>query len=124
MYNSPFDGVNNRTYGLPWWAATSSKINFSDPNYLVNEDGTIEGAAITLLRTGSTSNLSTVDVMLNDGTATGGLDYGNSTQTITFAANQTSATVTIPIYDDDLVEGTEDLYLTLTNPVRELRSAR
>jgi Ca2+-binding RTX toxin-like protein len=105
-----------QSYGLAWWAEGFTKISFSAPNYKVNENGTVVGSEITLLRTGDTSGTSTVNVAFADGTATGGADYSNSTQTITFAANQTRATVTVPISDDRLVENTENLTLKLINP--------
>jgi hypothetical protein len=133
-----FDG-NNLTYGLAWWAgsdsatpkppepptppkppgspkpSSSTQVEFSAPTYQINEDGTVIGVEVTIARTGDTSITSTVDVVLTDGSATGGSDYDNSTQTITFDPNQTTATVSVPIADDTLVESTEDLLLTLAN---------
>ncbi len=103
-------------YGLAWWAEGFIKVGFSASNYKVNENGTVVGSEITLLRTGDTSGTSTVNVSFANGTATGGADYGNTTQTVFFAANQTRATVTVPINDDSLVENTENLTMTLINP--------
>ena len=97
-------------------------FNFSQPNYQVNEDGTVVGANITINRTGIALGKSTVDVKLSNGSATGGatlgdgIDFTFTTQTITFPANQTTATLTVPINNDSLVEPTENLTLTLANP--------
>ncbi|MCL1470075.1 Calx-beta domain-containing protein, partial [Argonema antarcticum] len=93
-----------------------SSIQFSQANYQVNEDGTIVGIAITLNRTGVTTGTSNIDVQLANGTATGGTDFNNSTIPIIFAANETSKTVVVPITEDSLVEGNENLTLTLANP--------
>ncbi|MFB2894946.1 DUF4347 domain-containing protein, partial [Aerosakkonemataceae cyanobacterium BLCC-F50] len=91
-------------------------VNFSQATYQVNEDGTVIGAAVTINRTGDISSLGSVQVQLSNGTATGGTDFNNTTQTINFLANETSKTVTIPITDDTLLEGNENLSLTLANP--------
>ncbi|MFB2968178.1 Calx-beta domain-containing protein, partial [Aerosakkonema sp. BLCC-F183] len=91
-------------------------VAFSQANYQVNENGTVVGVAIAINRTGDTSSTSSVQVQLTNGTATGGADFNNATQTITFAANETSKIVTVPITDDSLFEGNENLTLTLVNP--------
>lgn len=101
-------------------ADATDEISFSDITYQVNENESI--AAITLRRTGDTGRASTVQVQLTDGTATGGtplgngVDFDNTTQTIEFEVGESSATVIIPINSDRLIEGSEDLTLTLLNP--------
>jgi len=52
---------------------------------------------------------------VNDGTATEGEDYTATSETITFAANETVKSVTIPILNDTNTEPDETLTLTLTN---------
>ncbi len=47
------------------------------------------------------------------GTATNGLDHNNICSIFTIPANQTSATLTITPIQDNLVEGTEALTLTI-----------
>jgi len=98
-------------------------VQFSVPTYQVNQDGTVVGAAVTITRTGDAANPGSVQLQLANGTATGGTqpfatgtDFDNTTQTINFAANETSKTVTIPINDDPTVEPNETLTLTLVNP--------
>ncbi|MFB2897894.1 beta strand repeat-containing protein, partial [Aerosakkonemataceae cyanobacterium BLCC-F50] len=91
-------------------------VQFSQATYQVNENGTVIGAALTINRTGLVNSAGSVDVQLTNGTATGGTDFNNTTQTINFASGETSHTVTIPITDDTLVEGNENLSLTLANP--------
>lgn len=91
-------------------------IEFSQGSYQVNENGTLEGVAIALTRSDDASGTSTVEVVLSDGTATGGEDFNSATQTIAFAADQKTVTLTVPITDDSIVEATENLTLTLANP--------
>ena len=97
-------------------------VEFSQATYQVSEDGSVEGVAITIDRTGDTSSTSNVQVQLRNGTARGGnqpfgdgIDFDNTTIPIEFATGQTTAVINIPINDDDLVEGTENLNLTLVN---------
>ncbi len=91
-------------------------LEFSQANYRVNEDGTIVGAEITINRTGDLSQVSTVEVELTEGTATAGEDFDDSLISVRFAANQRTATVTVPIVDDDLIEEDETFFLELINP--------
>ncbi|MCL1470136.1 Calx-beta domain-containing protein [Argonema antarcticum] len=91
-------------------------VEFSQANYQVNEDGTVVGATVTINRTGLTNSPGSVDVKFANGSATGGTDFTNTTQTINFASGDTSKTVTIPINDDNLVEGTENFTISLANP--------
>jgi len=49
------------------------------------------------------------------GTATSGTDYTALPGTVTIAANSSSATVDVPVKDDNLVEGDETVIMTLTN---------
>ena len=91
-------------------------VEFSQASYQVNEDGTVIGATVTLNRTGFTNSTGSVQVQFANGTATGGTDFTNTTQTINFASGDTSKTVTIPINDDILTEGTENFTISLANP--------
>jgi hypothetical protein len=89
-------------------------IQFSSPAYNVAEDaGT---ALITVLRTGETNSVLTVDYAANDGTAKTGADYAAQSATLRFAAGETNKTFTISILDDGLVEGDELLNVVLNNP--------
>jgi len=62
---------------------------------------------------------SSVDTVVNytlAGTALEGIDYTTvSPHTVTILAGQTTATITIPTLDDNLVEATETVIATLTS---------
>ncbi|MGK7900430.1 MAG: FG-GAP-like repeat-containing protein [Hormoscilla sp.] len=99
---------------------TAATVEFSQATYQVNEDGSFTSFDITINRSGDISGTSTVEVQLSDGTATGGtppeaVDFDNSTIALEFAPEQTTATIAIPINDDDIAEDTENLTLTLAN---------
>ena len=58
----------------------------------------------------------TVDYATSDGTAVAGADYTATSGTLTFAAGETTKTVSVPILDDSHDEGEETFTLTLSNP--------
>lgn len=59
----------------------------------------------------------TVDYATADGSATDGADYTSQSGTATILAGDTSATVDVPVLDDDTYEGDEDFTLDLSNAV-------
>ena len=70
--------------------------------------------AVTLDR--AASSTVTVDYATSDGTATAGEDYTSKSGTLSFAAGETSKTVSVAVLDDAHDEGNETLTLTLSNP--------
>lgn len=93
-----------------------STLQFSNPVYSVNEDGT-PVVAVTVTRTGSSTGAVSATVNLGDGSAVAPGDYTNNPITVNFADGDTTPKViTIPVIDDTLVEGDETVDLTLTNP--------
>ena len=79
------------------------------------EEGTDEtiGFAVSLSR--AASGAMTVDYATADGTATAGEDYSSTSGTLTFAAGETSKTVSVPVLDDVVDEGQETFTLRLSN---------
>ncbi len=88
-------------------------IRFATNSYTVSEAGT--NAIITLVRSNGLASGVTVDLLVEDGTATAGVDYSNITQTLTFNAGETNKKVLLPIYNNTIVDGTRTALLTLTN---------
>ncbi|MEL6225184.1 MAG: Calx-beta domain-containing protein, partial [Cyanobacteria bacterium J06627_8] len=94
--------------------AVPSLVEFSQPTFTLNEDGTVIGAEVTLTRDNDIIE-SEVQVSVAGGTATAGLDFTNVFPlTVTFAVGETTQTISIPVLDDALEEGTETLELNLT----------
>ena len=58
----------------------------------------------------------TVDYTTADGTATADMDYRTTSGTLTFAPGQTVKTVEVPVLADKHDEGTETVWLVLSNP--------
>ncbi|HEX8308136.1 MAG TPA: Calx-beta domain-containing protein, partial [Allosphingosinicella sp.] len=57
----------------------------------------------------------TIDYSTSDGTATAGSDYLAVSGQLSFAAGETSKTVSVPVIGDTVVEASETLTLTLSN---------
>ena len=92
----------------------SGAFQFSNATYAITENG--GAATITVTRSNGSAGSVSVNYATSNGSATAGSDYTTSTGTLTFAQGETSKTFTIPILNDTLVENTESLNLTLSNP--------
>jgi len=89
-------------------------VKFSAATYRVTEGA--GNASITVVRSGGTASGVTVAYATADGTAIAGADYVATSGTLTFKANQTSATIVVPILQDPLAEGNETFTVTLSPP--------
>jgi len=96
-------------------SGSAGTLAFSSPTYTVNENGT-PVSVVTITRTGGSNGTVSVTVTPTNGTASS-LDYNSAPQIITFGDGVTSKTVTIPIVDDTVIETTETINLTLSNPI-------
>ncbi|MGB7273146.1 MAG: Calx-beta domain-containing protein [Geitlerinemataceae cyanobacterium] len=92
-----------------------TNLQFSRPTFQVNEDGT-PIAAVTVVRTGISSIPASATITLTDGTASALTDYNSTPISIDFEIGETEKVVAIPIADDTILEPSETLNLTLSNP--------
>lgn len=99
--------------GLAAGTAPTGGVAFGAATYSASETG--QTVALNLLRTGGTAGALTVNLTATGGTATAD-DYSGLPLSVTFADGQTSATASIAITDDNLLEGDETLILGLSNP--------
>ncbi len=108
-----------------------ASVQFSIANYSLPEGGSVQ---VTVNRTGDTSTAVTVNYATSDtgpfapctaitGSASQYCDYEITGGTLSFAANETSKTLTPLSTDDAYVEGNETLTLTLSRPVRGILGA-
>jgi hypothetical protein len=88
-------------------------FNFSTTNYTSAESGS---KAIVITRSASTTAQSVTFATSDNGTASSGADYSSVSSVINFAIGETSKTVNIAVLPDQIVEGTESVNLTLSNP--------
>ncbi|MEG3436087.1 choice-of-anchor L domain-containing protein [Pannus brasiliensis CCIBt3594] len=91
------------------------------PELSINNVTVIEGdpnhpnAVLTVTLSAVSASDVTVDYVLISGTASAGSDYTNLSGTLTFAAGETSKTISIPILTDTSIEGTETFSVSLGN---------
>ena len=91
------------------------KFSIADASSVTEGDSPANLVFTVSLSAASTAQL-TVDYALS-GTATSGTDYtAPAGTTLTFAANSTSQTITVPVTDDTLDEVSETVVVTLSNP--------
>lgn len=107
-------------------SASASSFQFGATQVGVGEG---EGSAIiTVTRAGNTSapasvNFATDDSngptdcrQINSGQASARCDYKSTAGSLSFAAGETSKTITLPIIDDSRAEGTEKFIVVLSSP--------
>ncbi|MDA9778114.1 Ig-like domain-containing protein [Rubripirellula sp.] len=89
-------------------------LAFSQSSESVNEDdGTV---TLTVLRSGGSDGIVTVNYATANGSADGGQDYTAQSGTLTFADGETSQQIIIDITDDILIESNETFSVALTAP--------
>jgi len=90
-------------------------FQFETNNYFVAEDA---GAVLihVLRGTDDTNSSATVDIATTDATATNGLDYNGTTNTLMFAPGEQVKAISLPILNDGIKEGTKTFSITLSNP--------
>lgn len=115
------------SYSALWLtsAQTSSTIQFNAAAFSVNEGN--DRATLTVVRTGDTSGVASVEYMTLDnmnpvrcdvvsGSSHPWCDYSTRIDTLRFAGGEIQKTFTVPITNDAYVEGAETLNLSLLNP--------
>ncbi|MEG4849445.1 Calx-beta domain-containing protein, partial [Microcoleus sp. B5-D4] len=93
-----------------------STLQFSSGTFRIRENG-VAVLPVTVTRTGSSADAVSATVNLANGTAIASGDYIGTPIVVNFAAGDTTPkVVNLPIIDDTLVEGNENLNLSLVNP--------
>ncbi len=85
---------------------------------IANTTNGAEAGPVNGVMTITQSKVSTIDTVIAytvTGTATSGADYTALTGTVTILAGQTTATITIPVIDDAIVEGNETVIVTMNS---------
>jgi hypothetical protein len=110
--------VGNQAGALLTIVNDDCAISFSSSTYAVNEDTGLGAAVITFLRTGSTNNSASIDFLTTtNGTALPAVNYTPVSNTIVFAAGQTSAISPVPVIHDPTPQGDKTVSMVLTNPI-------
>jgi hypothetical protein len=91
-----------------------STVQFSSAYYLANENA--GQAVITVARTGDTSSALTVDYATSDGSAHANVRYQAASSTLTIPAGQSTASFSVQIINDSVVDFNQTVHLALSNP--------
>ena len=92
-------------------AATLPELSFASANITVNE--TAGTATLTVELDPASTETVTVDYTTSDENARAGVDYTATSGMLTFAANETSKTISVPILDDAAYDPTQRFRVTL-----------
>jgi hypothetical protein len=98
----------------------SPVVALAQSSYSVSEGAS--SVSVVVNRTGSTTGISTVAWTTANGSAVAGSDFGTAgsasqrSGTLSFAAGQTSKTITVPIINDTAVESSESFTVKLSSP--------
>ena len=68
-----------------------------------------------MTRSGATGNLISLNYATANGTASAGSDYTSGSNSISFAAGETSKTITVNVLDDSIAESSETFTVSLSN---------
>ncbi|RYX84047.1 hypothetical protein EON83_11950 [bacterium] len=99
-----------------WRLTQATNAVFSFQTNPVSVSETARSVTLTVTRSGNTTGTSTVNYTTSNGQATEPADYTKVGSFLTFTPGQTSKSITIPIIDDNIVEGPEDFFVTLSSP--------
>ncbi|MGZ8843358.1 MAG: Calx-beta domain-containing protein, partial [Pyrinomonadaceae bacterium] len=96
-------------------APSPGNLQFSvGSSYFVSEsDGAL---TVNITRTNGSAGAVTVNYATSNGSATAGSDYTAVSGTLQFGDGVTGQSFNVPITDDSVAEGTENVILTLSNP--------
>jgi hypothetical protein len=95
----------------------ANTFRFAQANYTVNEGAGSVTLTVNVVRSGDPAQEISVDFVTVDGSAKDGTKYTRTEGRLTFGANVTSQTITVPIIDEPFIEGTTDFSVVLSNPL-------
>jgi Ca2+-binding RTX toxin-like protein len=95
--------------------ANAPKITINNPATVI--EGIDTNSVFNVNLSASSPYPVTVNYTTTNQTAIAGSDYNTVTGTLTFAANQTTKTISVPLLNNNLNEPDETFVLTLSNPI-------
>jgi len=117
-----FVGISRNS--SPYFATKLVSPGVVDPTLSINDvtvnegdNGVLNAATFTVGLSAASQQTVSVLASTQSGTAIGGEDFGAGSLTITIDPGKTSQTITVFVKGDSEVEGTEQFFLNLSNPV-------
>jgi uncharacterized delta-60 repeat protein/uncharacterized repeat protein (TIGR01451 family) len=90
-----------------------SGLSFSSPVYSINENGISQ--TVTVLRTGYTNSVVSVDYSTANGSGVAGVNYIATSGTFNFTNGDTVKTFSVPVIDNGIADGDKTVLLSLAN---------
>jgi len=113
----------NRNNSLQFATTVVAPV-LADPTLSINDvtvnegdNGVLNAATFTVSLSAASQQTVSVLASTQSGTAIGGEDFGAGSLTLTIDPGKTSQTITVFVKGDSEVEGTEQFFLNLSNPV-------
>ncbi|MDE2445706.1 MAG: hypothetical protein KGO94_05980 [Alphaproteobacteria bacterium] len=106
-------GYSNLALTPPSFTVIDNDALVTIANGVTGNEAGPTSATFTVTQSGVSTTATTVSYSVS-GTATSGLDFTAPSGSVTIPAGSTTATITIPVIDDAVVEGNETLIVTLT----------
>ena len=118
--SNPTAGTVAETPGIVTITSTPGSLQISSDSYAVAENDATLSIVVMLDRLLAPNNFTgtvTVDYATSDGTAHAGVDYGAVSGTLTFPAefSQQTATISIPIFNNAVLDGDRTFFLALSD---------
>lgn len=104
-------GISTATLSI---TDNDASIGFNAAAYTAKESA--KSLTVTVKRTGAVNAPASVDFATSDGTASDGSDYTGVSGTLSFGANVSTRTFSVPLLTDTLDEPDETINLALSNP--------
>jgi hypothetical protein len=98
------------------FAQADPALSISDASLFEGDSGAF-GTEVEISLSAASAKTISVLVSTQPGTALSDIDFGAGTATVTFQPGQTSQRVTVFTIGDTVVEGNEQFFLNLSNPV-------
>jgi uncharacterized delta-60 repeat protein len=104
---------SNATLTIIDTTPSAGQISFAATNFVASESDS--SASITVVRTNGLSGSVTVNYYTVPGTAQPGVNYTTVSGTLTFNSGDSTRVISVPILNNNLVQGTVSLSVVLTN---------
>jgi uncharacterized delta-60 repeat protein len=114
VVNSALSAPTNATLTIIDTVTSPGTLSFLNTNLTVSEGNA--SAAITVVRTNGANGIVSASYVTVAGTAVPGINYINTTNTITLGDGVTSGTILIPLVDNNIVQGPVNFSVVLSNP--------
>ena len=110
-------GTDLHVMGVDVELPLEATMNVGDSSGVEGAEGEGSTLTFTVTKSGTTVKSAQVSYSTADGSATAGSDYEATSGTLTFAPDQITRTITVPVIGDGLAEGAETFSMVLSGAI-------